>query len=79
MEIFHGVFNTVEGYVKKYVKEKMESIDILKEETMKLSDKEFRKLRIGEVYFSPTLNNLGNIWELWKIVIKTKERKNINI
>ena len=56
----------------------MERIDRLKEETEKSSKKRCRKLPMGEVDFSPTLNNLGKTSELWKLVIKAKEGKKTN-
>ena len=45
---------------------------------MKSDKKWFRKLWMGEVYFSLNLNNLGRTWELCKLVRKAKEGKKIN-
>ena len=59
------------------MKEKMDKIDILKEEMMKFSEKRCSKLQIGGLYFRPTLNNLGKTWELWKLVSNAKEGKKI--
>ena len=58
---------------------KKEKIDRLKEEMMKSAEKGCRELRIGEIDFSTTLNNLGETQELWKLVRKAKEGNKINL
>ena len=72
------MFKTGEVSLNPEMKEKMEKIDRIKEETMKYAEKCCRKIHMGEVIFSPTLNNLGKIWGLWGLVRNVKEGNKIN-
>ena len=61
LENLHEVFKTREGPLKAEMKKKTEKIERIKEETMKFPKKRCRKLWMGVVDFSPTLENLGNV------------------
>jgi hypothetical protein len=56
----------------------MESIDQILTDGMRAAEYHCRKLCMGCVEFSPELNKLGKIWELWKIVCRYKLGANIN-